>query len=86
MQNGGGPACLRLRVVLTDEALRAAHQPVFLTDALVQQLARWIERHYRETLGADELADPQLLAESRAALDELTTILKLGSLYAFQQR
>jgi succinylarginine dihydrolase len=85
MQNGGGPACLRLRVVLTDEALRATHQSVFLTDALAQQLARWIERHYRETLGADELVDPQLLAESRAALDELTSILKLGSLYEFQQ-
>ena len=31
------------------------------------------------------LRDPALVDESRAALDELTQILKLGSVYPFQQ-
>jgi len=31
------------------------------------------------------LRDPQLLIESRTALDELTQILKIGSVYPFQQ-
>lgn len=30
------------------------------------------------------LADPQLLVKCRTALDELTQILKLGSVYPFQ--
>ncbi|MFT5995708.1 MAG: succinylarginine dihydrolase, partial [Glaciecola sp.] len=34
---------------------------------------------------ASDLADPQLLLESRAALDELTQIMRLGSVYPFQQ-
>ena len=71
--------------MLTEDALRGVHQGVFLTDVLYDQLTRWVQRRYRETLHADDLADPQLLVESRAALDELTGILGLGSLYEFQQ-
>jgi succinylarginine dihydrolase len=33
----------------------------------------------------DDLRDPQLLLESRTALDELTQLLKLGSVYQFQR-
>ncbi|PLZ04386.1 N-succinylarginine dihydrolase [Burkholderia sp. WAC0059] len=85
MKNGGGPACLRLRVVL-DEAQRAATAPgVWLDEALFGRLDAWIERHYRDRLAPDDLADPSLLVESRTALDELTQILGLGSLYDFQR-
>ena len=34
MNNGGGPACLRLRVVLNDAEAAATAPGVFLTDAL----------------------------------------------------
>ena len=85
MKNGGGPACLRLRVVLTEEEVAAAHQPVLLTDRLYHHLGAWIEKHHRDELRPDDLADPKLLDESRAALDELTQILELGSIYAFQR-
>ena len=44
----------------------------------------WIERHYRESLRPADLADPSLLDESRRALDELTAVLDLGSIYDFQ--
>ncbi|MBC8637493.1 N-succinylarginine dihydrolase [Caballeronia sp. EK] len=85
MKNGGGPACLRLRVVL-DEAERAAvNTRVWMNDALFTQLDAWIDRHYRDRLAPADLADPKLLAESRAALDELTTILGLGAVYDFQR-
>jgi succinylarginine dihydrolase len=85
MRNGGGPACLRLRVVLT-EAQRAAVNPrCWLDDKLHAQLAAWARKHYRDRLVLAELADPALLDESRAALDELTQILGLGSLYEFQR-
>jgi succinylarginine dihydrolase len=85
MRNGGGPACLRLRVVLTDAELAATHPGVIFTDALFASLQQWIEKHYRDELSPDDLADPKLLAEGRAALDELTGILRLGSVYDFQR-
>lgn len=84
MQNGGGPACLRLRVVLRSEDLAAVHSGVLLDAALLARLTAWVERHYRDRLHADDLADPRLLDESRTALDELSALLGLGSIYPFQ--
>jgi succinylarginine dihydrolase len=84
MNNGGGPACLRLRVVLTDRERSLVNPAVFLDDALYESLKLWIGRHYRDELTPSDLADPQLLDESRRALDELTRVLKLGSIYPFQ--
>ncbi len=85
MQNGGGPACLRLRVPLSDDERKAIGARVWLDDALHAELARWVERNYRERLAPADLADPALLRESRAALDELTRMLGLGSVYPFQR-
>lgn len=85
MQNGGGPACLRLRVVLTQTEFKAMHPQVLLTENLYQQLVQWVEKHYRDRLAPDDLHDPQLLLEVRKGLDELTQILQLGSIYSFQR-
>ncbi|MDZ5601518.1 N-succinylarginine dihydrolase [Pseudomonas sp. RP23018S] len=85
MQNGGGPACLRLRVALSEVELAAVNPGVIMTDALHATLLQWVSRHYRDRLTDADLADPQLLDESRSALDELTQILKLGSVYPFQR-
>lgn len=85
MRNGGGPACLRLRVALNDQELEAVNPNVILTDELYVRLNQWIDKHYRDELSSDDLADPNLLIESRTALDELTQILHLGSVYPFQR-
>lgn len=84
MQGGGGPACLRLRVVLTDEEMARIAPGVVFTDDVEAQITAWVERHYRESLHARDLADPNLAEESRAALDELTRLLGIGSIYPFQ--
>lgn len=84
MKNGGGPACLRLRIVLNENELAAMHPGVLFTDELYHKLKNWIEKHYRDRLHPNDLADVQLLVEAQQALDELTTILKLGHLYYFQ--
>ena len=84
MRNGGGPACLRLRVALRADERRAVHGGVMLDEALHGKLSAWVDRHYRDELKAGDLADPALLAESRAALDELTGVLGLGGVYGFQ--
>jgi succinylarginine dihydrolase len=84
MKNGGGPACLRLRVALTASELQAVHAGVMFSDALFERLNSWVDRHYRDRLTLQDLADPGLLRESQTALDELTGILGLGSIYPFQ--
>ncbi|MDZ7902027.1 MAG: N-succinylarginine dihydrolase [Rheinheimera sp.] len=85
MRNGGGPACLRLRVAMSEAERQAVNPNVLLTDALFAKLNTWVERHYRDSISEADLADPLLLVESRTALDELTKILGLGSVYPFQR-
>jgi succinylarginine dihydrolase len=84
MRNGGGPACLRLRVVLTEEELAAIPPGVLLDDARYAALVDCVTRRYREQLTAADLGDPKLLEESRTALDEISRILGLGAVYPFQ--
>jgi succinylarginine dihydrolase len=84
MQNGGGPACLRLRVALNEAEIAAVNPKVMMNDTLFATLNDWVERHYRDRIAPADLADPQLLVECRTALDELTRILGLGSVYPFQ--
>lgn len=85
MRNGGGPACLRLRVVLNEAERDAVNAHSLMNDERYQQLTAWVEKHYRDRLHARDLADPQLLREVYQALDELTQILRLGPVYDFQR-
>lgn len=85
MRNGGGPACLRLRVAMNDQELAAVNQNTLINDGQFKRLNSWVDKHYRDELADSDLIDPLLLEESRAALDELTQILKIGSVYPFQR-
>ena len=87
MRNGGGPACLRLRVVLSKAEIDSVNDGarVYLDDALFGELMAWGDKHYRSRLVPQDLRDPNLLLESRTALDELSQMLKLGSIYDFQR-
>ena len=84
MRNGGGPACLRQRIVLSKRELATIPPALLITTDNYVGLVAWVERHYRDSLRQADLADPQLLQESRTALDELTQLLGLGSIYPFQ--
>lgn len=84
MLNGGGPACLRLRVALTSAELNAINQGVLLTDELFQKLEVWVNKNYREELATSDLCEPKFIDEVESALDELTRILKVGNIYQFQ--
>jgi succinylarginine dihydrolase len=81
MRNGGGPACLRLRVVLTEQEAAAMHQGVIMTETLYARLVSWVEKYYRDRIEPKDLADPQLAIECASALEELTRILGLPGLY-----
>lgn len=80
MRNGGGPACLRLRVVLSEREAAAVHPGVVFDPALHERLARVIERDYPETLEPAELTDPRLMERVRGAFEAVCEALDLGSL------
>lgn len=85
MRNGGGPACLRLRVVLSEDE-RAAANPNFLLDTdKIAALESWVQTHYRDRLSTDDLCDPDFMEEAFAALDALASLLGMGAFYEFQR-
>ena len=74
MANGGGPACLRLRVPVTLAQLSAIHPAFLLDETRIDALQQWVKRFYRDRLAAKDLADWELLREiqqGREALEEL---------------
>ncbi|NLY93568.1 MAG: N-succinylarginine dihydrolase [Myxococcales bacterium] len=79
MKNGGGPACLRLRVPLEGDELAKLHQGFVVTPEKLDWLEDFVRRRYRDRLEADDLRDPQLLTESRLVVTELETRFGLGS-------
>lgn len=86
MRNGGGPACLRLRVTMTDVEWGQVNPCMKIDETLHIKLSNWARKHYREELAPEDLPDPSLMTESFTALDELTSILALGAdFYPFQR-
>ncbi len=77
MANGGGPACLRLRVV----ADPATIDPRFLVDhARLDRIADVVTSLWPERMAPGDLARPALWAELRAAREALLAALDLGAL------
>ncbi len=85
MRNGGGPACLRLRVPLRPGDIDALGGRVLFTPELEADLRRIVTSRYRDRLVARDLDDPAFHREAFVALDELTTALGVGAVYDFQR-
>ncbi|MFN3591729.1 MAG: N-succinylarginine dihydrolase, partial [Thermaurantiacus sp.] len=78
MRNGGGPACLRLRVQLSEDAL-AAVDPRFLVDeAKLDRLEALVSRCWPEQIAPTDLGDPQLWEVCRAARNALLAELSIS--------
>ena len=77
MANGGGPACLRLRVV----ADPAAVDPRFLVDeAKLARIAAVVERHWPDSIAPQDLLEPALwrrIEDARLALNEALGLREL---------
>jgi len=80
MRNGGGPACLRLRVVMTEDERAACHQGVLLTEACIDALQAVVRKTYRDRLAPEDLADPAFADECRLAREGLLEVLGLEEL------
>jgi succinylarginine dihydrolase len=77
MANGGGPACLRLRVVADPDTVDRR----FLVDeARLDLIAGVVEQHWPDTIAQNEIADPALIRRietARSALLEALGIVEL---------
>ena len=77
MANGGGPACLRLRVVAEPESV----DPRFMADAAkLDRIAAVIEAEWPESIAPEELKEPALWARIERARRALLEELELGEL------
>ncbi|MBB6427435.1 N-succinylarginine dihydrolase [Sphingopyxis sp. JAI128] len=77
MANGGGPACLRLRVV----ADPATVDPRFMADAAkLDRIAAVVARHWPESIAPGDLASPALASDVRAARIALLEAIGLDEL------
>ncbi|MEM8617845.1 MAG: N-succinylarginine dihydrolase, partial [Pseudomonadota bacterium] len=80
MRNGGGPACLRLRVAMTAAERAAIHPGVLLDEAKIDALQKVVREHYRDRLASGDLADPDFAEACLEARRALLEVLNLGEL------
>ena len=85
MMNGGGPACLRFKIVVNDDEFNQVNEKFLLNPKKLMNLRSLITKHYRDKLNPEDLFDIELMEESYRFLDELTQLLDLGSIYHFQK-
>ncbi len=60
MRNGGGPACLRLRVAVDEAAMAAIDQRFLLDNAKWEALHRLVEAHWPEAIGLADLVSKEV--------------------------
>jgi len=75
MFNGGGPACLRLRVPLTEEELKDVNPGFLLDERKFNSLQEWVIQNYRPNLDISDLKSTRLFLESKKALEDLVGLI-----------
>lgn len=77
MANGGGPACLRLRVVADPRTI----DPRFIAnDKVLGQIEGIISTHWPQEISPDDLSSPALMEQVRRARHALLDVLNLQNL------
>jgi len=75
MSNGGGPACLRLRLPLSRRQWGAIDPRLKVTDHLADRMMEIVDRTYPPSLTLADLAHPSAIAMARGATDELNRLI-----------
>ncbi|MES3027337.1 MAG: N-succinylarginine dihydrolase [Pseudomonadota bacterium] len=75
MRNGGGPACLRLRIPVDGPALAGIDQRFLLTPERWAALSQVVEAYWPERIAPDDLLSPDLWAQARAAHRALEAVI-----------
>lgn len=79
MRNGGGPACLRLRIPMTEPQITALRENtgVLAHEPMLSVLEKLVENYYVESLMPEELRAPELYNNGKAFLSELSLLMKI---------
>ncbi len=77
MKNGGGPACLRLRVPLTSRELAAIDPGFIFTHTLYEKLKKIITNYYPESYTPQNLLDPSFRKQCNNAIQKIRKTLGL---------
>lgn len=77
MRNGGGPACLRLRVVMSESQIKNTKQEIFYSDELYQKLNQWVDKFYPDKLNLELLLNEDFIDQLHQAYLELENTFKL---------
>ncbi|WP_153558661.1 N-succinylarginine dihydrolase [Roseimaritima sediminicola] len=77
MSNGGGPACLRLRVPMDAAQSASLPQALRLDDSLAERLEEVIERTYPEEITAEDLAREELVEHCQEAYRAVCEVLEM---------
>ena len=72
---------MRLRVQLQQAELNGLGARVLIDDSLYEDLCDWVNTHYRDRLAYEDLTDPQLIDELKAAAIALEQVLGMSGLY-----
>ena len=75
MRNGGGPACLRLRVQVDAEAFAAIDRRFLLDGAACDRIEAVIAREWPEAIAPDDLGNPHLWEQCLRARSAMTAAL-----------
>lgn len=78
MQNGGGPACLRLRVPMTEAELAAVNPDYLLNQGKIDRIEAWVNRYYRDRLSIADFLDSEFRLTCAEALEALPACLGEG--------
>ena len=76
MKNGGGPACLRLRLLLNHEEREAIPKQYWIDEEKGALLTSWVEKHYPDSLSLKDFQNPTFLEEVQDITQGLNSLLK----------
>ncbi len=77
MRNGGGPACLRLRVVLTPSEWKAIPSGIKFSMPLLNELKNFVNKKYRTKIIPKDLLDGDFAKEAMDITEGIYKILEL---------
>ncbi len=81
MKNGGGPACLRLRIPLTEQELACVHPGAKFSLERYFLLKQCIERYYPESFSLKDILDPLFRKHIQKGYLAIASALNLPHIY-----
>ena len=75
MKNGGGPACLRQRIVVSSSEYEKINPNFLFNDFNYQLLKNWVTKNYPEKLEIHDLQNPEITLKALKAYEDLASRL-----------